>query len=65
MISPILCATSPDTPVSISSKIIDGRVLYCDRMALTASIIRDNSPPDATFLREPKSEPLLAEKSKV
>ena len=48
---PILCATSPDTPVSISSKMMEGSALYCESIALTANIMRDNSPPEATFLR--------------
>ena len=29
-------------------------------MALVASMILDNSPPDATFFNKPKSEPKLA-----
>ncbi|MNL00226.1 hypothetical protein D3C87_1206520 [compost metagenome] len=61
MISPILIAISPETPVSISSKIKVGNFEYCAKIAFTASIIRDISPPEATFFNNPKSVPLLAE----
>ena len=61
MISAILLAISPDTPLSISSNTIVGKLAYCDNIDFTASMIRDSSPPEATFFNSPKSEPLLAE----
>jgi hypothetical protein len=47
MSSPIFDATSPETPVSISSKMIDGRFIFLPTIDLTASISREISPPDA------------------
>ena len=47
--SPILAATLPETPVSISSKIIVGIEVNFAIIALRDNIIRDISPPDAHF----------------
>ena len=41
--------TIPDTPVSISSKIIAESFLYFDKILLIDSIILETSPPDAIF----------------
>ena len=56
----ILLETSPETPVSISSKIIVGNCIFSDNIFLIESIILDNSPPEATFFNSPKLPPLLA-----
>ena len=64
MISPILWAISPETPVSISSKMIVGKAILVASRCLIASIIRESSPPEAVFLSNPKLPPLLAEKRK-
>ena len=61
MISAILLAISPETPLSIYSKIIVGNFEYCANIAFTDNIIIDYSPPVATFFSKPKSDPLLAE----
>ena len=50
----------PDTPVSISSKIIVGNFLNRDNKVLIANIIRESSPPEATFFKILKSWPLFA-----
>ena len=39
-----------------------GNRLYALKIDLTASIILDNSPPEATLSKVPKFEPLFAEK---
>ncbi len=49
MISPMASAICPETPVSISSKIIVGRLFSLASNALSDSITRDISPPDAIF----------------
>ena len=49
IIEPILSATLPDTPESISSKIMVGILVYSAIRALRQSIIRDISPPEAHF----------------
>ncbi len=58
MILPMELATSPDTPVSISSKII---VRPSDAESfLMESISLESSPPDATFLSGSGERPGLA-----
>ena len=47
IISPILSATSPDTPVSTSSNIIVGKFIVFAMIAFIDSIMRDSSPPEA------------------
>ena len=49
MISPILSAISPDTPVSTSSKIIVGKAVNPAIIALMQSINREISPPEAVW----------------
>ena len=47
MISPIASAMRPETPVSISSKRMVGSCIRRASSALSASMTRDSSPPDA------------------
>ena len=49
IIDPILSATLPETPVSISSKTIEGILVYFANIAFRHNIIRDISPPEAHF----------------
>ena len=44
---PMRWAMSPDTPVSISSKMIDGSCMWAAMIDLMVSISREISPPDA------------------
>ena len=62
---PILRAISPLMPVSISSKIKHGRLRRLARAALSASITRDISPPEATLVSGRAGEPGLAVKVNV
>src|SRR5574344_294306 len=62
ILDPILSATLPDTPVSISSKIIVGMLVYLAIIALRQSIIRDISPPEAHLATSTGLEP-VAEKT--
>ena len=62
MISPILSAISPDTPVSISSKIIVGRAAASAANDFMVSIKRDISPPEAISATDSIGLFLLAEK---
>ena len=57
---PILSATSPLTPVSISSKMIVGNCFFVASNDFKASIKRDSSPPLATLCNSFKEAPLLA-----
>ena len=57
----ILIAISPETPVSISSKISVGNAILSAIKYLIAKMSRDNSPPEATFLSDCGATPLLAE----
>src|SRR5210317_1105735 len=52
---------SPETPVSISSKIIVGNFECFDKTYLTDNKILDNSPPEAILNRGAWVIPLLAE----
>ena len=61
MISPILSAISPDTPVSTSSKIIVGKAVNPAIIALMQSINREISPPEAVWATGCNSALLLAE----
>ena len=49
IISPIASAIRPDTPVSISSKMIVGNFDFSARRAFNESITREISPPEAIF----------------
>ena len=60
MILPTATEMSPDTPLSISSKIIVGRRLRSVTTDFTESIRRDNSPPEATSDNGRIPPPLLA-----
>ncbi|MBK7666140.1 MAG: hypothetical protein IPJ32_01640 [Sphingobacteriaceae bacterium] len=57
-----MSATSPLTPVSISSKIIVGKAFLLAMIDFILSIKRDSSPPEAILCNSLKSPPLLAEK---
>ena len=57
MVRPTATEMSPDTPVSISSKMTVGHNACT---ALMASIRRDSSPPLATLAMSRISPPLLA-----
>ena len=61
---PILSATLPDTPVSISSNIIVGIWVKRAIMALRESMIRESSPPEAHF-ESSTGDVLLALKRKM
>ena len=58
-------AISPDTPVSISSKIKVGSWDFSATMDLITSMMRDSSPPEATLFNGAKSMPLLAENNRA
>src|SRR6185437_11558219 len=60
MICPTLLATSPETPASISSKIMVGKAVFCAINDLIASISLESSPPEATLLISASAWPLLA-----
>ena len=47
MISPIASAIRPETPVSISSKMMVGSCMRRASIALRASMTRESSPPEA------------------
>ena len=49
IIKPTRCATSPETPVSISSKMMVGKAVFFAINDLMVNINLDNSPPDATL----------------
>ena len=56
-------AISPETPVSISSKIRDGKALFFANKCFIESIKRLISPPEAICLNGLGAKPLFAEKS--
>ena len=62
--SAILLETSPETPVSISSKRMVGSFAYLDKINLTPNMILESSPPEATFFKTSCGIPLLAENKK-
>ena len=64
MISPMASAMRPDTPVSISSKMIVGSCIRSASSALSASMTRDSSPPEAIRSTLCGARPRLAEKRK-
>ena len=64
MIFPILSAISPETPVSISSKIIVGKLEAVAISDFRQSITRDISPPEAICATALGETFLLAEKRK-
>ena len=49
MMSPIASAMRPETPVSISSKMMVGSCIRLASRALMASMTRESSPPEAIF----------------
>ena len=59
-IFPTLLAIFPETPLSISSKMIVGRRFFCDINDLILNISLDNSPPEAIFDISLKTPPLFA-----
>ena len=58
-------AIVPDTPVSISSKMMVGNFLRCERNALSDSMSRAISPPEAICVTSCSGTFLLALKRKV
>ena len=64
IMSPILSATLPDTPVSISSNIIVGSDVYLASSPLSESITLDSSPPEATLEISLRVDAPLAENRK-
>ena len=59
--SPTRWAAIPDTPVSISSKIMVETGSFSAKTFFMASMIRLSSPPEAILLMRPISSPALAD----
>ena len=64
IMSPILSAILPETPVSISSNIIVGNDVYLASSPLSESITLDSSPPEATLEMSRRASGPLAENRK-
>ena len=59
------CAATPDTPVSISSKISASTPSFSAKTFLSASMMRESSPPEAMRLIGPSASPAFADMTKL